>query len=84
MWPAAEVSKGGRVFGVESRDRRVQQITVVIRIRPPRSVALRIARETYETAALPLSYVGKSAIMGAALKQQLIALRGSLGVCSIR
>jgi hypothetical protein len=34
-------------------------------------VALRRGRETYETAALPLSYVGASASIGDALKQQL-------------
>jgi hypothetical protein len=33
-------------------------MTVTIQVGLPSTVALRIARETYETAALPLSYVG--------------------------
>jgi len=38
--------------------RLVQQITVPICACPPLGVAMHIARETYETAALPLSHVG--------------------------
>jgi len=37
---------------------REQLITVPVCIGPPLGVAMRIARETYETSALPLSYVG--------------------------
>jgi hypothetical protein len=40
-------------------------------IDPPSTVALRIARETYETAALPLSYVGVNASIGDVFRQQL-------------
>ena len=39
--------------------------------RPATLVALRIGPETYETAALPLSYVGASASIGDDFKQQL-------------
>jgi len=58
---------------------RVQQITVPTWVEPPRTVALRIAGETYETAALPLSYVGAVASIGDALKHQLISGSGLNG-----
>jgi hypothetical protein len=43
-------------------------------------MALRIARETYETAALPLSYVGRTGSIGAAHRHPLPAL---LGTCTL-
>ena len=48
--------------------------------RDPRLVALRRGPETYETAALPLSYVGASASIGDDFKQQLFARSTSNGV----
>jgi hypothetical protein len=49
-------------------------------LEPPLGVALHIGRETYETAALPLSYVGASAGIGADFEQQLFARSTSNGV----
>ena len=51
--------------------------------RPATLVALRRGRETYETAALPLSYVGRSASIGDDSRHQLFAARESrTGSCS--
>ena len=44
--------------------------------RPATLVALRIGPETYETAALPLSYVGASVIIGDDLPRRLFVLGG--------
>jgi hypothetical protein len=53
--------------------RLVQQISVPICACPPLGVALRIAPETYETAALRLSYLGATPSIGDA--QETAALR---------
>jgi len=51
--------------------RNEQLISVPVCIGPPLGVALRIRPETYETAALPLSYVGRSANIVDVFEQQL-------------
>ena len=49
----------------------------------PSTVALRRGQETYETAALPLSYVGARASIGDELRHQLFTARGARsGSCS--
>lgn len=58
---------------VEEYTEKLQQISVAGWTGPLRSVALCIARETSETAALPLSYVGRTATIADALRQQLFA-----------
>ena len=56
-------SRGNRLVGSilgGQTPRNEQLISVPVCIGFPSAVAPRIARETYETAALPLSYVGRS------------------------
>jgi hypothetical protein len=48
-------------------------MSVPVCIGLPLGVALRRGPETYETAALPLSYVGRSASLGDGFIQQLFA-----------
>jgi len=55
-WPAADAARSVELCG--NGLEIDQQITVPIWVEPSSTVALRILRETYETAALPLSYVG--------------------------
>jgi hypothetical protein len=54
--------------------RNEQLIRVPVCMDPATLVALRRGRESYETAALPLSYVGRSASIGDALGQLVFVL----------
>jgi hypothetical protein len=74
-WPASLTRVQGSSVAPRRRSpSRVQQITAPVCTCPPLGVALRIAPETYETAALPLSYVGARASIGDELRNQLFGV----------